>query len=139
MPATPRAIVYFGERQTNGAQYRFYLQSSGKVVLSGGDLGYTMPRSGSIIGVATAVNVLWVYGNSAGKVEAEVRKNNSEVFTSVSDTIDGGGLHQWNDTQSSGTDTFSAGDTIDVSIAPNTSPIFNIRSASVAVIVEFDS
>ena len=137
--ATPRAIVYFGERQTNGAQYRFYLQTAGKVVLFGGDLGYTMPRSGSIIGVATAVTIEWPYGSQAGKIETEVRKNNSVVFTSASDTIDAAGLVQWNDTQAEGTDTFSAGDTLDCSINPNTSPIFNVTTASVAVILEFDS
>jgi len=102
--------AYFDGCENNGAASTQYLDMNNGTIMAA-NRGYPMMRDGSITGVAGLVTVAGYAG--AGTCEIQARISGSEVFkTSI--TIDGNGKKTNQTTQARGTDTFSAGDSLEI-------------------------
>ncbi len=107
----PRIFIPCGHQ--NAQSIGQYMRPGGRAQYSS-TLGTAMNRSGSIVSVASCVEVTSHTVN--GTIITHVQINGSDVFLSTSQTITGVGSFSWSDTQDRGIDTFSVDDLIMVKV-----------------------
>lgn len=89
-----------------------YNKSNDAVTMSANN-GYIMMRSGSIIGASLRQEESGLPTLSSSSPTVRVNKNGTDVFTATG-PASGSGVMKFSGTQSEGTDTFSAGDVINI-------------------------
>jgi len=95
-----------------------------------------MPRDGSIVGISVCTD--WNVETTRGDLQFEVRKNGANVF-SVNVPVNGTGIKTAYATQARGTDTFAAGDIIQLYVDFLSTTAGQIRDTFVLAEVQFDT
>ena len=118
-----RMLLQCGERGNVVAPFSSNPLDTAGLVGVGSTEGWRMLRAGSITGLSINFNA--IAHTTDGNANAEVRVNNSVVFT-VTHTVTATGVQGVNGTQARGTDTFVAGDILRMTVTNNNTGVFTI-------------